>query len=777
MLAAALERRGWSVWWDPELRSGQHYDAVIEQALQDAKVVIVLWSSRSVTSQYVRDEATFALNREKLMPVAIEQVTLPFRFAGLQTTQLRDWDGSDTAPGFLDLVDDIQSRIGPPASVIASEQPAPSPEAMPQWRASTERPAATPQSTAVRIPWKGLLALVALFGVAVVASMGYLNIRSQARIQATQTAEARAGVSAQITPLLTATPSETQPTETAGNPTTINDSLTDGCINASFWSSLSGQNSDQSNCLSLEQWGIAAKTNGLAISMSSPEEVIRQGILTPLADGKQISLRLILSTLFTPYENNLANLSIGVISMNSHDLASDSLLIYQRESPREGYPIYMKEKERGGFDVYLTQDGDYLEYAESTEQEILLDLSETDLLTIYVDGSQVLQVPVPFQDKALWIGYRLPEKILSYTASIQHELPFGSVLTVAYVGSQGRNLFLRSWANGIIGVTQNPTTGVGSAILEDPRFAQLDYKTSGGTDHYDSMQTSVQRRFAHGLTLGGQWTWAHSLGDTGGSNEAQTAQNPFDFEQDRGNNAFDVRHSGNMTALYELPFGTGRKFANTSKALDYLVGGWQLGGVVNARTGLPIDITIARNDLAYRLNGTNLYVNSPVVTAGQVMTTAVINNPYGGAFRNNRRPSVVAGVDPFLQTSDRRYVLNPAAFSTPAPGTFGNLGRWALHGPGLVQLDFTLQKRFLITERVNLEFRSEFYNILNRANFANPPARLNNSLGNAAGQLQPNQPYDVSSAGGAFGVANSTVTKDVGLGTNRQIQFSLRLSF
>jgi hypothetical protein len=100
-----------------------------------------------------------------------------------------------------------------------------------------------------------------------------------------------------------------------------------------------------------------------------------------------------------------------------------------------------------------------------------------------------------------------------------------------------------------------------------------------------------------------------------------------------------------------------------------------------------------------------------------------------------------------------------------------------LHGPGLVQLDFTLQKRFLVTERVNLEFRSEFYNILNRANFANPPARLNNALGTGAGQMQPNQPHSVAAAGGTFGIANSTVTKDVGLGTNRQIQLSLRLSF
>jgi hypothetical protein len=383
-----------------------------------------------------------------------------------------------------------------------------------------------------------------------------------------------------------------------------------------------------------------------------------------------------------------------------------------------------------------------------------------------------------FTPRAYAPGYRIPEKILSYTASLQQQLPGGAVLTVAYVGSQGRNLFLRSWTNGVIGVSQNPITGVGTPVLEDPRFGQIDFKTSGGTDHYDSLQTSVQRRFSRGLTLGGQWTWGHSIGNTGGSNEAQTAQNPFDFRFDRGNNAFDVRHSANVTALYELPVGRGRRYlASGNRLVQGVLGGWQLGGVFNGRTGLPIDITLARTDLAYIVNSTGQVVQTPIVSNGQVLTTAVINNPYGGAFRNNRRPSVVPGVDPFLRTADRRFILNPAAFTIPRPGEFGNLGRWALHGPSLVQFDLTLQKRFPVTERVSLEFRSEVYNVFNRANFANPPARLNNALGVGPNQIQPGQPFTSAAAGGAFGIANSTVTKDVGLGASRQIQLALRLSF
>ena len=387
-------------------------------------------------------------------------------------------------------------------------------------------------------------------------------------------------------------------------------------------------------------------------------------------------------------------------------------------------------------------------------------------------GYDITSPTLGYQPRAYGDGYTLPEKVLSYTASVQQQLPGAAVLTVAYVGSTGRNLFLRSWTNGIVGVTTNPTTGAGSAILKyGARYAQIDFKTSGGTDHYDSMQTTLNRRFSKGLTAGLQWTYGHSIGNTGGSNEAQTTQNPFNYGQDRGNNAFDVRHSMNASVLYQVPFKSDNKIAN------YLAGGWEVGGIVNARTGLPIDVTLSRPDIVYQINGTNQYVQAPILNGTTVTTTAVIDNPYGGAFRNNRRPSVVAGVDPFLHTGDGRFFLNPAAFTFPTPGQFGNLGRFALHGPGLSQFDFTTHKKFPIDEKRNLEFRAEFYNLFNHANFANPPAVLATGLGTASNQIQPGQPYSPAVAGAAFGVFNSTVSKDVGLGAQRQIQLSLRLNF
>lgn len=409
-----------------------------------------------------------------------------------------------------------------------------------------------------------------------------------------------------------------------------------------------------------------------------------------------------------------------------------------------------------------------------------------------------------YQPRAYWPTYTIPERILSYTASVQQKLPGDTILTVAYVGSQGRNLFLRSWSNKIIGVGTNPTTGKAIVTREfGNRFAEVDYKTSGGADHYDAMQTSLNRRFAQGLTLGAQWSWAHSIGNSQGSNEARTSQNPFFITGERGNNNFDVRHSLNVSALYELPFGKGRRYlSDAGTAADLVLGGWQLGGVLNARTGVPVEVLVTRPDVVFQVNSRGAafglqpgtFVNQEIVARGVVITDAVLNTPGGGASRGIRRPDVVPGVSPFVSGQGKTIFFNPAAFSIPTPGNYGNLARNALHGPSMQQLDLTLQKRFRVTERVNLEFRSEFYNILNKANFANPPVSLPNALPSAVlnkdgsvrinsngtvslnGSFQPGQPF-TRSAAASFGILNSTVTRDVGIGTNRQIQLSLRLNF
>lgn len=380
-------------------------------------------------------------------------------------------------------------------------------------------------------------------------------------------------------------------------------------------------------------------------------------------------------------------------------------------------------------------------------------------------------------------NYRVPERIFSYTVSVQQELPYKLGLTVAYVGSQGRNLFLRSVANQVTRVLTNvdPTqnaivirefslvtdNGAGKNPTVQNPFAEVDYKRSGGHDRYDALQTTLNRRFNSGVTLNAQYTFGRSYGNTAGSNEALTAGNNARttdaFDYDEGYNNFDVRHTFNVSAIYALPFG--KNLTGLSKSL---ISGWEVGTILNARSGLPIDVRVTRPDVVY-VDAAGLVYQTPA--AGR---SAVINTPGGGASRNVRRPDLIAGVNPFLNQD--RTILNPAAFAIPKAGTFGNLVRNELHGPGFTQFDMILAKKFAITETVNVEFRTELFNLFNVTNFANPPATLPNVLGTGTNQLQPGQPFTATAAG-TFGIVNRTVERTVGLGANRQIQFALRLNF
>jgi len=398
-----------------------------------------------------------------------------------------------------------------------------------------------------------------------------------------------------------------------------------------------------------------------------------------------------------------------------------------------------------------------------------------------------------YQPRAYANDYSIPEQIWQYTASVQQDIGHQTSVTAAYVGAKGRNLFLRSVSNQITGVFTNPNPANAAIIVREfsivtardaagnptavqNPFAEIDYKTSGGTDNYNALQLGMSRRSASGLSLNAQYTLSRSFGNTSGSNEALTAANNArtlsQFDYDLGYNSFDVRHNFNISALYELPDGRGRAHPAAGLA-DAVLGGWDVGGIINARSGLPIDVRITRPDVVYMDASGNIF-NNPA--AGR---TAVINTPGGGNSRNVRRPDLVPGVDPFL-TSGGGVFLNPAAFATPAPGTFGNLERGALHGPGFAQTDIMVSKHFPFAATRNVEFRMEVFNLFDRANFSNPVATLPNALPtNAtteANKVQPGQPYTAAAAG-TFGTITSTVARTVGLGTSRQIQFALRLNF
>ena len=444
-----------------------------------------------------------------------------------------------------------------------------------------------------------------------------------------------------------------------------------------------------------------------------------------------------------------------------------------------------------------------------------------------------------YQPRAYASDYTIPEKVYQYSVSLQQELPYKLALTAAYVGSQGRNLFLRSVANRILpgqtviadGTTLPTGVGVinrtnaagqvvavntvrefsivsGTSSVQNP-FAEVDYKTSGGRDHYNALQLSLGRRFDTGLTLNSQYTFSHSFGNTSGSNEARTAANNAralsDYDYDLGDNNFDVRHTFNLSALYDLPYGKGRKHDLGSFG-NALMGNWEVGTIVNARSGLPLEIGIVRPDVVIQCQRAGGCV-VPTGAGGATTTfaqgfvaqlpgtinganplppgfIAVVNTPGGGNSRNVRRPDFVPGINPYLNGD--RTILNPAAFTTPAPGTFGNVPRNALRGPNFSQFDLVLNKRFRLSEKRNIEFRTEIFNVLNHANFDIPGSRLNLALPSfsqsggiftVGSGIQPGQPYSFSTGGQTFGLLRQTVVRDVGLGTSRQIQFALRFNF
>jgi hypothetical protein len=207
------------------------------------------------------------------------------------------------------------------------------------------------------------------------------------------------------------------------------------------------------------------------------------------------------------------------------------------------------------------------------------------------------------------------------------------------------------------------------------------------------------------------------------TNSPAFVADPLQPMADYGRASFDVRQSAVINATYDLPFG--RSALRTSAWLNRLIEDWQLSGIETIQSGLPF-------------------------------TPQLSYNPSNdGDTRNPVRPSWnPAFTGPLLPGLPGEY-FNPNAFVQPLPGTYGNVGRNVLHGPSLVELDLSLAKRFALSERFNLQFRAESFNLLNRANL------------NA-----PNPVVFTAATGGASptaGVVTNTST------TSRQLQFGLKL--
>ncbi len=332
---------------------------------------------------------------------------------------------------------------------------------------------------------------------------------------------------------------------------------------------------------------------------------------------------------------------------------------------------------------------------------------------------------------------------VQYGVSLSRELPGATNLTVGYTGSQGKDMFLRGVGNILDPITRQRLVG---------NYGQIDFKTAGCVDDislggvypisgcgyasYDAFQLGITRRFLAGFTGGVQYQYSRNKGTTQGSNEAATAQNTFDFETEYGTNPQDIPHTFNGSVVYQIP-GEG-----------LWAGGWRVGTIINARSGVPLNVTITRSDNA--------------TVAGSTVT-----NIPGGNSRGTQRPDIVPGVDPYLKDGVRW--LNPAAFATPQPGTFGNAPRNFLRGPNFWQADLMFSKDFRFAQSQGVQVRVEMFNLFNRLNYENPVVNL-------PGNVAPGVPFTDGNAS-TFGYILGPLNRTVGLGTARQTQISLRYTF
>jgi hypothetical protein len=249
-----------------------------------------------------------------------------------------------------------------------------------------------------------------------------------------------------------------------------------------------------------------------------------------------------------------------------------------------------------------------------------------------------------------------------------------------------------------------------NALRPNPNFCCFRYISSSGDGWYNSLQTSVERRFAQGFGFRTSFTWAKTMDTAGiGQQTADAAgsintQNSYDVRADKGLSQLHAGRNLTVTFNYEVPVGQGMRFgSDLSGVLNQVIGGWQLNGVLGFRDGQPLNAT-----LQARCSGNQV---SSSGTDRPDLVPGASNNPIldsRGDFRQEEKY-----FDPSA------FTVPPSCWAAPSstnpsgrPGYFGNVGRQTIIGPGL-----SIFKNFGFGESKSLQFRAEFFNLLNRANF------------------------------------------------------------
>ncbi|HTS04707.1 MAG TPA: TonB-dependent receptor [Candidatus Eisenbacteria bacterium] len=322
-------------------------------------------------------------------------------------------------------------------------------------------------------------------------------------------------------------------------------------------------------------------------------------------------------------------------------------------------------------------------------------------------------------------------KIYQWNFGAQRSLTTDIVAELAYVGSHGFNLAFP------VDINQVPQSGWAPSDQQNrpyPQYQTLQTASSrtNAISNYNALQASITKRMTRGLSLSFNYTWAHFLDDMDSSGWGSRAgqqdyQNAYDPGANYSNSNFDVRHAFKGYAVYELPFGRGRQFLNNSTPLDLIAGGWQVSGTVVLQTGQPF--SVYGDQANYSLAGTQF-------------------------------PNRIPGVPLYVSNKGIDGWFNPAAFSKPADGTWGDVRRNFLYGPGMNVFNMSMAKSFALPwEGVRIEFRADAANVFNHKSLGIPGGR---NLGSAPGVDE------------AYTSANSISTVTTGA---RNMQLMFRVSF
>jgi hypothetical protein len=326
--------------------------------------------------------------------------------------------------------------------------------------------------------------------------------------------------------------------------------------------------------------------------------------------------------------------------------------------------------------------------------------------------------------------------VLNWSLRVEQAVAPHTTLTVGYIGSHSYHQILSEDMN-------EPTPEFlpdGSAYYPpgsknaNPNLANSTSWVSQGVGLYNSLSVDVRRSFTNGLQFRGDYTFSKNLDDGSAWNTSVSGNTPafvefpLDPKLDWGPAATDVRHATAINASYDLPFGRDRRLLHHApQPVRFLAGGWTASGILNVNSGFPFS-----PQLGY--------------------------NPTGnGDTRNPVRPNWNPAFHGQLYPRTASQFFNPDAFLAPATGTYGNVRRDSLTGPGLAELDFSAAKSSSLTENLHLQFRAEFFNILNHTNFLTPNEVV---YASAANEISP-----------TAGVVTATST------TSRQIQFGAKLQF